>query len=165
MLKFRIRPTSHEDVFIQRYEWLLGWALQLTGHQQEQAEDLVHDAFVQFVLSRPDINGIANLEGYLYTMLRNMHLSQMRRANRIRNREIALLDYDTGGIGLRTSGLHAQLQTRDELQRICNYACLRKGLSKAGSILILRFSDGYCPKEIAEIFRSQRRAVDDCLRI
>jgi DNA-directed RNA polymerase specialized sigma24 family protein len=36
-------PTSHEDLFIQRYRWLMDSALRLTNRDHEQAEDLVHD--------------------------------------------------------------------------------------------------------------------------
>lgn len=165
MLKLRKTAQSHEDLFIERYEWLLGWSLQLTGHNQEQAEDLLHDAFVQFTLSRPDLNAVQNLEGYLYSMLRNMHVSQIRRAVRTRNRMVSILDHDSAEMGLRAADPHTEYQSRDELQRICHYACVRKETSKAGSVLILRFFHGYYPGEIAKLLRSPRRAVDDWLRI
>src|SRR5258708_38399827 len=82
------RPISpaanHEELFIQRYQWLMNWALRMTNHDQAQAQDLVHDTFVQFVISRPPLEAIGqNIEGYLYTMLLNMHVSQARRAARI----------------------------------------------------------------------------------
>ncbi len=76
--------SSHEDLFIQRYQWLMDSALRLTGRDQEEAEDLVHDVFIHFTLDRPDLERLTNLEGYLYTMLRNLHVSQIRRAARIR---------------------------------------------------------------------------------
>src|SRR5258707_13621328 len=94
---------SHEDLFIQRYEWLRNWALQLTGHNREQAEDLLHDAFIQFTLTRPDLDSIQNLEGYLYGMLRNMHLSEVRRAARTHNRHISIIDYDSAEITLTSA--------------------------------------------------------------
>jgi DNA-directed RNA polymerase specialized sigma24 family protein len=53
------------ELFAERYEVLLGWALRLTGRDHQRAEDLVHDTFVQFVLSRPDLSAIENLDGYL----------------------------------------------------------------------------------------------------
>ena len=94
---------SHEDLFIQRYEWLLNWALQLTARNREQAEDLLHDAFIQFTLARPDLESIHNLEGYLYGMLRNMHLSEVRRAARTHNRHISIIDYDSAEIALKSA--------------------------------------------------------------
>src|SRR5215510_2026770 len=60
---------------------LFKWSLRLNGRDQQKAEDLVHDTFVHFVLSRPDLAAIDNLNAYLYTMLRYTRLSQARRAS------------------------------------------------------------------------------------
>ena len=165
MLKTWEAPCSHEEAFIQRHEWLLRWALQMTSRNQERAEDLVHDTFINFILSRPDLDAIKNLEGYLYTMLKNMHLSQVRRLVRTENRGFTVVDYDSLAVGLNVANPHARLQARDELRAVCLYACVRKEKSKAGSVLILRFFHGYYPGEISRILGSPRRAVDDWLRM
>ena len=68
---------------MQRYERLYGWALQLTGQDRQRAEDLLHDAFVQFSLSLTELETIQHLDAYLYGMLRNIYLAQTRRAIRI----------------------------------------------------------------------------------
>src|ERR1044072_7129552 len=83
---------SHEEVFLARYGPLRAWALRLTGGDEGRAEDLVHDAFVQFTLARPDLARVQNLEGYLYQMLRNLNISQMRRDNRRRGEEPAVFE-------------------------------------------------------------------------
>ena len=80
MLKPWTIIPNHEDLFIQRYDHILSWSLKITGHNRQLAEDLVHDAFIQFVLVRPDLSEINNLECYIYRMLRNMYLSQEERA-------------------------------------------------------------------------------------
>lgn len=174
MLKSWPIAPNHEDLFIQHYQWLRGWALRMTDRNQEQAEDLVHDCFVHFTISRPSLSAIeGNLEGYLYTMLRNLHLSQVRRSTRVRETIIALpdhslLDYDSVEFGLKALEQQAQeqlqLQIQDELRRICEYACIRKTTSKAGSVLLLRFFHGYYPMEIARILKSPRGAVNELLR-
>jgi hypothetical protein len=87
--------TNHEALFIERYQRLLGMALQLTDGDRERAEDIVHDAFIQFSFSRPEINSTENLEGYLYGMLRKLHLSQMRRDSRSRIQPHFLVEYDS----------------------------------------------------------------------
>ena len=51
-----------------------GWAAAL-------AQDLVHDAYVQFVLARPDLLKIQNLDRYLYGMLRNLEISYSKRSH------------------------------------------------------------------------------------
>ncbi len=151
---------SHEELFIEHYEQLLAWSLQLTGHDRQKAEDLVHDVFIQFTLIQPALNEIENLGGYLFAMLRNLLRSQMRGAARGGDRVISLVDYESAEIGLRSADPLARLQARDELRAICRYACARKETSKCGSVLILRYFLGYYPSEIRFITRSSSQAVD-----
>ncbi len=157
-------PPNHEALFIERYQRLLGLALQLTEGDRERAEDIVHDAFIQFSFSRPDINLIENLEGYLYGMLRKLHLSQMRRDSRSRIQPHFLVEYDSAETGLHMIDPRDRLQAQEELERVCHYACTRKETSKAGSVLILRFFHGYYPSEITKVIRGTRHAVDLRLR-
>jgi RNA polymerase sigma factor (sigma-70 family) len=155
---------GHEGIFLRHYSRLRDWALALTNRDHQRAEDLVHDAFVQFTLSRPNIDSINNLNGYLYTMLRNLHLSEMRRVERMQRRTLSIVDYDSAELGLRVVDPRNQIRVQDELRRVCQFACLRKETSKAGSVLILRFLHGYYPKEIAQVMRTTRQVVEERLR-
>src|SRR5262245_44223323 len=160
---WRIAP-SHDELFLERYSRLMGLSLGLTGHNRELAEDLVHDAFVQFTLMRPRLDSINNIDGYLYGMLRNMHLSHLRAA-RTKDNGLRLVDYDTVDLSLGAVSYLNDITARDELRAICRFACTRKETSKAGSVLILRFFQGYYPAEIALVIASPRKAVDDWIRI
>ena len=71
--------SSREEIFAERYETLLEWALQLTHQQRDSAEDLVQDAFVQFMLARTQLEEIENVNGYLRRLLRS-HLGPYRKA-------------------------------------------------------------------------------------
>jgi RNA polymerase sigma factor (sigma-70 family) len=163
----KIAPDSegHEEVFLGRYTRLRSWAMQLTEGDREQAEDLVHSAYIQFNLTRPDLTAIVNLDGYLYRMLRNLHLSQVRRSLRQKHQSLSIIDYDSAEIGLRAADPRQQIRLQDELRQVCQYACVRKETSKAGSVLILRFLLGYYPREIAQVMRSTREAVEERLRV
>src|SRR6266496_5709681 len=143
MLRSLKPELSHEDLFIERYQRLLNRALQLTERNRQEAEDLLHDAFVHFTLVRPDLNAINNLDNYMLTILRNLHLSHIRRAARSAHGPRSLVDFDSLQIGLRADDLRTQMQIHDELRLICHYACVRKDTSKAGSVLLLRFFRGY----------------------
>ena len=69
------RPEERrEQLFTERYEGLLAWALRLTNQDHEAAEDLVQDAFVQFMLGRTGVEQIENIDGYLRGILRYMNL-------------------------------------------------------------------------------------------
>jgi len=169
----KLRPisasSSHEEIFAQRYRWLMNWALRLTNHDREQAEDLVHDTFVQFMINRPDLGVVEqNIEGYLYRMLRNMHVSQVRRGLRIRETTFPIADIlsisETASVQTELRMAGQRLQIQDELCRICQYASIRKNSSKVGSIVILRFFHGYYPNEIAAVTRSSRAGVDKMLQ-
>jgi RNA polymerase sigma factor (sigma-70 family) len=165
MLKAQEQAASHVDLFIERYERLFLWSLQLTENDQQQAEDLLHDAFIQFTLGQADLNSIQNLEGYLRTMLRNIHVSQVRRSARSPIRSLSIVEYDSAELGLRVIDPRTQMNVQDELRTICQYACARKESAKAGSILILRFFHGYYPDEISNVSRISRPAVKDRLRL
>jgi RNA polymerase sigma factor (sigma-70 family) len=159
------REASHEEVFLARYGPLRAWALRLTGGDAARAEDLVHDAFVQFTLARPDLARVQNLDGYLYQMLRNLNISQMRRANRRRGDEPAVFEYDSAEFVLRAADPRDLIRVQDDLRQVCHYACVRKESSKAGGVLILRFMHGYYPAEIARFTGSTREAVEERLRV
>lgn len=156
---------SHEEVFLARYGPLRAWALRLTGGDAARAEDLVHDAFVQFTFARPDLARVQNLDGYLYQMLRNLNISQMRRASRRRGDEPAVFEYDSAEFVLRAADPRDLIRVQDDLRQVCHYACVRKESSKAGSVLILRFMHGYYPAEIARFTGSTREAVEERLRV
>src|SRR5258705_13962682 len=91
--------ASHEELFTDRYKRLLAWSLQLTGNERDLAEDLLHDAFVQFTFTQPDLSTIRNLDGYFYGMLRNLHLSQVRRDTHNRLQQLSVIEYDSAEDG------------------------------------------------------------------
>ena len=156
---------QHEELFLGRYRQLRAWALQLTENNRPQAEDLVHDTYIQFTLARPDLNTVRNVNGYLYRMMHNINVSRLRRSQRKQNRVLSIVDYDSAELGLRTADPREQITLQDALRQICQYACMRKQTSKAGSVLILRFLHGYYPREIAQVTLSTREAVEERLRI
>src|SRR5258708_33772767 len=91
--------SSHEDLFAERYQRLFRWSLQLTGNERDLAEDLLHDAFVQFTFTQPDLGAIKNLDGYFYGMLRNLHLSQGRLETRNRLQQLWIIEYESAEEG------------------------------------------------------------------
>jgi DNA-directed RNA polymerase specialized sigma24 family protein len=161
----RSAELEPEQLFIERYDRMLAWSLQLTNHDRDVAEDLLHDLFIQFVLNGPDPNVIENLDGYLYITLRNLHIAQQRRASRNRLVQLSIVEYDSAEIGLSTIDFRDQLAAQDDLRRMCLYACTRKENAKIASVLILRFFHGYYPEEITQVAGSPRAAIDKWLKL
>jgi len=155
---------GHEDLFMQRYARLLAGARRLTG-DPGRAEDLVHNAFVQFMLARPELASIKDPDGYLLIMLRNMNVSQARRAALMPSETLSAAEYDSAEAGLRALDAYSQLQVREQLSLICDYVCRRKERSKIGSALILRFFHGYYPAEVSLVLRSSRNVADKWLSL
>ena len=157
---------KREQLFTERYEDLLAWALRLTNQQRDAAEDLVQDAFVQWVLARTRLEEIENIEGYLRRMLRNMYNSRMSRsAQHLHESMLSVADYDSFRLGWAAIEPSRRLQASEELHQICTYACSRKESSRAGSVLILRFFHNYFPSEIVAVLNSSRNCVDQWQRL
>src|SRR5688572_14455003 len=100
-------------------------ALHLAHGDEAEAGDLLHDTFVRFLLLRPPLERIDRLDGYLYTMLRNVYLSRQRRHWR-RSALIADgvdVDLLAGMVDEPQTG--ARLRMRDDLIRIVAHACER----------------------------------------
>jgi RNA polymerase sigma factor (sigma-70 family) len=166
MLRLPKKSTTHEELFLERYPDLMSWAFQISRYDRNKAEDLVHDAYIQLTLVRPDLESIQNLDGYLYGMLRNMHSAELRRNFRAPTSPLSVVEYDSALLSLQRAS--DQVQTahmQDQLRSVCAYACERKESSKAGSLLLLRFFHGYYPSETARIAGTRRVTVDSWLRI
>lgn len=161
------RPEQRrEQLFTERYDSLLAWALRLTHQHHEAAEDLVQDAFVQFMLGRTGLEQIENIDGYLRKMLRYMYASKMsRQAQRLQDATLSVADYDSFSLGWTAVEPSRRMQAFEELQQICSYACARKESSRAGSVLILRYFHEYFPTEIASILGTSRHCIDQWQRL
>ena len=156
----RREDKSREKVFLEHYSWLLQRALAMTHGQRELAEDLVHDAFVQFFTGDTELKAITDVRWYLNGLLRNLHLLHLRRATRHPLNQLSLFDHDSALIGLRTRNSSELLQSVDLLARACAFACYRKETSLTASIFILRFFHGYYPSEICVLLHAKRKVVD-----
>ncbi len=116
-------PRSNEEVFVARYSRLLAWARQIAAGDREVAEDLVHDAFFNAIASRRDLAAIDNLDGYLFAMLRNLHIANVRRRARRGDTQMPLVEYESAAAAIHAA---APARVHDELVAICNYAGLRR---------------------------------------
>ncbi len=65
MLNLPDPELSYEELFLQRYERLRTWALKLVLGDQQRADDLLHDAFLHFMLHESVIRQVQNLDAYL----------------------------------------------------------------------------------------------------
>lgn len=154
---------DHHRIYVERYQRLKGWAMSITGEHAADAEDLLHEVFVQFLATRPDLSAIGNIDGYLRRTMKYIY-STIRYRRDAREAALDLAECDSAAIGLRAACPQARLIARETLMRICRYACLRKESSRLGSVLILRFFHDYAPIEIARVVGSPRGTVDQMIK-
>lgn len=133
------------------YEQFAEWADHLTRGDEAKAQDLVHDFCLHLAVTQPDLSSISNLDGYLYTSLRNTYLSNLARSSREALQVLTIVDYDSMQLAFMPRGTEDLLQLQNDLRRICSYSLWRKDHTKIASYFILRFFYGYRQHQIAEI--------------
>ncbi|HJP94150.1 MAG TPA: sigma factor [Pyrinomonadaceae bacterium] len=164
--RFSQIDQKRAHLFIERYQDLFAWALRLTNQNRASAEDLVQDAFVQFVMARPSLQQIQNIDGYLRRILLYMHFSRINGVERrLNDATLSIADYDSVHFGWPAIEPSRRMQVVEELHQICAYVCWRKESSRAGSVLILRFFHDYLPSEIAAVLNTTRHCVDQWQRL
>ncbi len=155
------KAADHEGVFLSNYSWLLERALSLVHGAKDEAEDLVQDLYVRFVLSGADVDlsDGARTQGYLLRALRNLYTDRHRSRERDPLRSLQTVDFDSMEMALAAVDRNRLLYIRSDLAGICEYACLRRKSSRVGSVLILRFFLAYFPSEIATLLKTSPIAV------
>jgi DNA-directed RNA polymerase specialized sigma24 family protein len=136
-----------EGAFIDRYTSLLKWALQLTQGDQAAAEDLVHDAYFQFCRSGQSLGEIQNLDGYLYSVLKYLHQSNLKRTARFPLKVLSPIEYNNVVTSLQIPATDDGLSVQNDLRLLSSYLLSRKGSVKGASLLLLRFFHGYLPTD------------------
>jgi RNA polymerase sigma factor (sigma-70 family) len=162
--------SEHVKVFAERYDQLYVAARSLVNNDPGEARDLVHDALIAFVRHSPDLQKVNNIDGYLYTLIRNLVKAKKRRMNIHPIYELPIGNYNSAETGLAEAlnwryNPQPLLQLQDVLRVICEYACFRKESVKLGSALILRYFHGYHTSEIAQIMKVTASSVSQLLKL
>src|ERR1700722_16669621 len=163
---FPIRnQRSNEELFFDYYPQLSKWALQLTHLDRDDAEDLVQDFYLQITHISVMLAEVDAPEPYLFKILRNLHYSRLRRQGKHPQRELSIVDFDSLERGLAAVDRNGLVIVHTNLTRICDFACQRKGSSRAASVFILRFFLGYYSSEVMKITSMSRMGVDRALQV
>ncbi len=159
-----LEQLKADELLSSRYRQLLHWATVLTRGDTGRAEEVVQEFCFYFTLVKPDLGGVANLDGYLYTCLRNIYLSSLARASREALHFISIEDFDSFAFAVAAHPAGDPLQKQNDLRRICTYAVWRKEASKSASYFIFHFFHGYGRQEIAELARLPISAIYNKLK-
>jgi RNA polymerase sigma factor (sigma-70 family) len=168
MISFHLKPEKHpsfEEMYFSYYRQLMEWALQLTGYDRADAEDLVHDLYIQVAHSSLKLDEVEKPDAYFFSILRNLHYARLRRAGRSPIDDLSIVDFDSLEIGLASLDRRKLLSVRSTLRAVCVYVCERRHTSRTARILILRFFFGYYPSEVMKIVQMSRGAIDRSLQV
>jgi DNA-directed RNA polymerase specialized sigma subunit, sigma24 homolog len=154
-----------EQLLASHYSQLLKWGAVLTRGDAGKAEELVQEFCLYFAVTKPDLSGVVNLDGYLYTCLRHIYLSDLARSSREALRFISVAEFDSFDVALAANQSGDPLQRQNDLRRICSYAAWRKESAKSSSYFILHFFHGYARREIAELACVPISAIYNKLKI
>lgn len=72
------QATTFREVALEYLDGLFGYAMSLTGNQVE-AEDLVQETYLRALRAFGQLRPDSNLKSWLFTILRNVRLNQVRR--------------------------------------------------------------------------------------
>lgn len=159
----KLEELTHEQVFVAHYQKLLSWAHYLCSQNKIVAEDLIQNAYIQFVTKKPDLENIDNIFGYLCRLVSNMHKNQLVRTSAQKR------GGDLQSVSLSIIEELVAIETKngedakEMLIEIAHFAVGNRIHSKTSDVLILRFLLGYYPKEIAQIFMSSIFAVNNLI--
>lgn len=144
--------TFEQNQLLERYyDRLQTWALVLTRGDLGKSQDIVQELCLHLSLSAPNFNNIQNLDGYLYTCLRHIYLSDIARSSREALQHLSIEGFDSIQLALSSNGQGESLPQQNDLRRICSFVIWRKAQTKSASYFILRFFHGYYRAEIATI--------------
>nr|WP_286676452.1 sigma factor [Paracidobacterium acidisoli] len=153
------RDAAHEDAFVSRYRTLLAHAVKLTRGNRDLADDLLQDAFVQFTGAKPDLRQIENLDAYLFSMVKYLHLAHVRRGMRDPLGELAVVDYESAELSLSSAPASTVSLVCEQLVHICEFAFSKKDESRAHALFLLRFVHGYYIDELAALTRNSKPTI------
>ena len=156
---------NNEELFFDYYPQLLKWALQLAHLDRDDAEDLVQDFYLQITHINVMLAEVDAIEPYLFKILRNLHYSRLRRQGKHSQQELSIVDFDSLERGLAAVDRNGLVLVHSNLTRICEFACQRKGRSRAACVFILRFFMGYYSSEVMKIASMSRMGVDRALQV
>ncbi len=155
---------EHEVLFLEHYDRLWVLARRLAGADRSHAEDLLQDCYLQFVDGAPDLASIDDPGIYLAAIIRNLHVSRMRRHANQPRLHVSLEEFDSAALALRATPADQQLAASVALARVCAHLGRRKDSSRPASALILRFLHDFEPADIARLTGARAATVHDWLR-
>jgi RNA polymerase sigma-70 factor (ECF subfamily) len=141
--------SSGCDALLEHIDGLYSYAMALSRNRTD-AEDLVQETYVRAIPAAKRLRAESNVKSWLFTILRNIWLNQLRNSGnsvQMPGADIDQLLPDPAAA--RTKDAHAQLVTKLEEQRI-RQAILQLSI-EFREVILLREYEGLSYREIAGV--------------
>jgi RNA polymerase sigma-70 factor, ECF subfamily len=141
--------TSAEGLGIEHIDSLYRYALVLTRSKVE-AEDLVQETYVRAMEAFTRLRGDSNVRGWLFTILRNLWLNELRKRRTLPQLvEVDSDSYLADGLVGNMRDAHEILESEEDANRV--RAAIGKLPSEFQEILVLREFEELSYREIAMV--------------
>ena len=121
-----------------------------------EAEDCVQDTFIKLAIKMPRFNGKSSFKTWLYSIGRNIAVSHIRKASRIKK---TIVD-DAGNITAETD---IEKDYLIEETKITLYRCIRRLKSDYQKVLVLTYLEEFSKSEVCHIMDKNQKQVDNLL--
>lgn len=152
-----IDELSYKEFYLENYEIIRQWALQITSYENDLADDIIQDVYLK-LYQRECPQNYESIRAYIYACLKNGFSTQLRKKGI--SRFVSITDCAEVLENNYSYDPRSDLLAQDKIKEICDYICWRKETSIAASIFILRFFLGYNSKEISIIIKRRKNAIE-----
>lgn len=146
--------TAFDELYNRYHKKLLFFMYKLLNYNQERAQDLLHDIFVQLIEKPQQFDSNKKFSTWIYTLAKNLCFNDLRNnGNRSRLREDAAKQIET----VEEPTVNQQIDNAifsQEIQQILNTLT-----EKEQTLLTLRFQQELPIKEIADIMQCPEGTV------
>jgi RNA polymerase sigma-70 factor (ECF subfamily) len=143
------RSSCSNEVLLEHLDGLYGYAMALSRNRSD-AEDLVQETFARAIPAAERLRKESNIKSWLFTILRNIRINQLRNSGRSVQMSGADIDQLVPESGvLRKSDAYSQLVDKSEQDRVREAILQLAGEFR--EVILLREYEGLSYREIASV--------------
>ncbi len=123
-------------------------------YDREKAKDIVQDTFIKtWEYALKNGNEVSNIRAFLYKVLNNLIVDEIRRKKTLSLEEITETGFQATDNKMGKITVELGAETANLMR------CLGKIAEEKKDILIMRYIDGFGPKEIAQILGESENVI------
>ena len=148
------------NFLMKNYETQIGNLCLGVLNNQQEAEDITQDTFVEIYRSIHKFRGDANLKTWMYRIAMNKSLNRLKKLNKKRNLSLSHISSDILGFGGRSA---QERMEEADTQKVMRLALEALPVRQREAIVLKRLDD-YTQEEIAEFMDCSEKAVESLIQ-